>query len=60
MALTKCKECGKEVSTTAKKCPHCGYDFESRRMMQGCLVLFAIFIALVFALTYFGSDVSHP
>lgn len=24
MALTKCKECGKEVSTTAKACPHCG------------------------------------
>ncbi|RUS01689.1 hypothetical protein [Pectobacterium polaris] len=24
MALTKCKECKKEVSTTAKVCPHCG------------------------------------
>ena len=24
MAMTKCKECGKEVSTSAKKCPHCG------------------------------------
>lgn len=24
MAMTKCKECKKEVSTTAKKCPHCG------------------------------------
>ncbi|MCY4244072.1 MAG: zinc ribbon domain-containing protein, partial [Gammaproteobacteria bacterium] len=24
MALSKCKECGKKVSSTAKKCPHCG------------------------------------
>lgn len=24
MALIKCKECGKEVSNTAKICPHCG------------------------------------
>lgn len=24
MALTACKECGKEVSTGAGKCPHCG------------------------------------
>ena len=25
MALIICKECGKEVSDTAKSCPHCGY-----------------------------------
>ena len=25
MALIICKECGKEVSNTAKFCPHCGY-----------------------------------
>ena len=24
MALKKCKECKKEVSTKAKNCPHCG------------------------------------
>jgi hypothetical protein len=24
MSLTKCRECGKEVSTEAKACPHCG------------------------------------
>lgn len=24
MALTTCKECGKEISDTAKTCPHCG------------------------------------
>jgi hypothetical protein len=24
MALTECRECKKEVSSTAEKCPHCG------------------------------------
>lgn len=24
MAMTKCKECGKDISDTAKTCPHCG------------------------------------
>lgn len=24
MALINCKECGKEISTTAEACPHCG------------------------------------
>lgn len=26
MAMQKCKECGSEVSSKAKKCPHCGVD----------------------------------
>ena len=26
MALIKCKECGKEVSSSAKSCPHCGIN----------------------------------
>jgi hypothetical protein len=27
MALTKCQECGGQVSTQAASCPHCGYAF---------------------------------
>lgn len=26
MALIKCIECGKEISDSAKRCPHCGCD----------------------------------
>ncbi|MDA1380491.1 zinc ribbon domain-containing protein [Plesiomonas shigelloides subsp. oncorhynchi] len=26
MAMTKCRECGKDVSTEAKVCPHCGVE----------------------------------
>ncbi len=29
MALIKCPECGREVSDTAKQCPHCGYTLKS-------------------------------
>lgn len=25
MALVKCKECKKEISSKAELCPHCGY-----------------------------------
>lgn len=30
MALTKCPECGRQVSDRAKKCPHCGCPIESQ------------------------------
>lgn len=26
MALIKCEECGREISSTAEKCPYCGYS----------------------------------
>tara|TARA_A100001015_G_scaffold242024_1_gene276431 strand:- start:45 stop:482 length:438 start_codon:yes stop_codon:yes gene_type:complete len=28
MALVKCKECNKEISSTAKQCPSCGYKIK--------------------------------
>lgn len=28
MSLIKCKECGKEISDTASKCIHCGYELD--------------------------------
>ena len=31
MALIKCKECNKEISDTAKMCPHCGYAMKTRK-----------------------------
>ena len=30
MALVKCKECGKKISSTAKECPNCGYKNENK------------------------------
>ncbi len=26
MALINCPECGKQISDSAKMCPHCGYE----------------------------------
>jgi hypothetical protein len=36
MALKPCKECGKEISTEAKNCPHCGKKDPTGRQ-AGCL-----------------------
>lgn len=30
MAMIKCRECGEQVSSNAKKCPHCGIAYPSR------------------------------
>lgn len=40
--LSKCKECGKEISRSAKTCPHCGAKGKS-----GCLRIF-VWAGLVF------------
>jgi hypothetical protein len=58
MALTLCRECKREVSTTAKKCPHCGATWPANRIagmgeaMQGCgcVVLALLLIPLLVAL----------
>lgn len=43
MALNACKECGKEVSQQAKKCPHCGVPHPTIKISgKGCLILFLI------------------
>ena len=31
MALIKCSECGKEVSSSAKTCPHCGIKINFKK-----------------------------
>jgi hypothetical protein len=51
MALTQCAECGNEVSTTARSCPHCGagpltftpkrMSIRARAMGLGCLLMLA-------------------
>lgn len=32
MALAPCRECGAEVSKTAKKCPQCGVDHPANKV----------------------------
>ena len=47
MAMTTCKECGKQVSTEAKTCPHCGTSAPAKKKAKGgigkwLLIVFAI------------------
>jgi len=45
MGLTKCKECGKSVSTTAPSCPNCGAVVQKK---SGCGTYFLVVIAMFF------------
>ncbi|MGD9638763.1 MAG: SH3 domain-containing protein [Alphaproteobacteria bacterium] len=38
MSLIKCRECNKEVSDTAKSCPHCGAKIKTKHGHSGCLL----------------------
>lgn len=42
--LTKCKDCGKEISTSAKACPHCG---KPQRKTSGCVWLMLILLGIM-------------
>lgn len=45
MAMVKCKECGKEVSNKADKCPHCGISSPATKpgdALKGFALLFVI------------------
>lgn len=44
MALKKCKECGKEISATAIRCPHCGNIRDV--ICKPCLILLTGIIVL--------------
>lgn len=54
--LGNCRDCGKEVSTTATACPHCGRDQPTRGVMDrqhsclGCLLGAVLILALLWFL----------
>lgn len=70
MALIKCPECGKEVSSAATNCPNCGHPISQGKQVvketvvkekkkRGCLstiLLFVIIVAVIGALTSGGDD----
>ena len=49
MALIKCKECKKEISDTAKQCPHCGYKKKKVRLFWPIIIILII-------IGYLGED----
>lgn len=38
MSLSKCPECGKEISTEATVCPHCGYPLKEKEVIEAEVV----------------------
>jgi hypothetical protein len=52
MALKPCPECGKEVSSVAPNCPHCGHPIHedvARTLLKGQLATATIAAALFLA-----------
>jgi predicted nucleic acid-binding Zn-ribbon protein len=47
MALMKCPECGGDVSTTAKACPHCGSTVKKPTSRAAKLVFVAVGVCVV-------------
>jgi len=48
--IAKCRECGKEVSTSAQRCPHCGalvylFSFSRVLILLIIILLFCWFMA---------------
>jgi len=60
MSLIHCKECGREISSEAKACPHCGAPIKKEGL--GCLSLIGIVVGLGFvALVIVGLALpDHP
>lgn len=58
MALKPCHECGKEISNTADKCPHCGAPpkvVAFGKAMQSCGCLLTVFVTVPIILIVMGA-----
>lgn len=55
MALVNCKECKKEVSNSAKTCPHCGVKDPAVGAKQK-FIGFLVLVAIVFGISQCTSD----
>ena len=52
MALMKCKECKKEISTSAEFCPHCGYVYKSGKTSTKKVIGITIATLIVAAILF--------
>lgn len=50
MALTKCSDCGKEISSSASKCPYCG---KARTTGTGITIAVLLAIGIGLGIIYF-------
>ena len=47
MAMKKCKECGADVSSSAKKCPQCGKKLKGNGLIIALVVLVVLLIGVI-------------
>jgi hypothetical protein len=62
MALVKCKECGKEISSVATACPHCGKPAakQTTPAAKGCLTIIVVIAVLAWVGHCSGSGDVKP
>jgi hypothetical protein len=66
MALKACRECGKDVSTSARRCPQCGITYPVRGPLKEFVRLFvvgfplAVLLLIVLANVMFSGDSDSP
>lgn len=58
MALTKCKECGEEISTKAESCPKCGAKAPKKTSLFTWLILIFIILVIFSAIKVPSTSVS--
>lgn len=61
MAMTKCKECGKEISTKAAQCPHCGargpgLTEDQKNTVGGVFLVLVVLAVTILVLRLTGGD----
>ena len=57
MAIIFCPECGKEISDTNKKCPHCGFKLPKiKKSVNKKMRVVIIAIIIVLVLRYYNTD----
>ncbi len=54
MSLIKCKECGKEISNKARKCPNCGYSNNEKKVKYICSSIMLIIIIIIIVIILKG------
>ena len=48
MALVKCKECGKEISSTVKVCPSCGYKKKPSKLTYFIVIVIGFIVGYMY------------
>jgi len=55
MALKACRECGKEISTGAKRCPNCGKKDPTTSYITQCMQLILWLVLIMLVLSFIAS-----